>query len=76
MPAVGIVESLQLNAFATGARRNHALVAVSSALAEVMDPRQLDVVLGHEMTHLGRGEMITLGLLKRRSTPSSISLRE
>lgn len=64
MPAVGIFDSLQLNAFATGARRNHALVAVSSALAEMMDPRQLDAVLGHEMTHVVNGDMITLGLLQ------------
>ena len=64
MPAVGIFESQQLNAFATGARRNHALVAVSSALAEVMDPEQLEAVLGHEMTHVANGDMITLGLLQ------------
>ncbi|MHB1869827.1 MAG: protease HtpX [Steroidobacteraceae bacterium] len=64
MPAVGIFESPQLNAFATGARRNHALVAVSSALAEVMDPQQLEAVLGHEMTHVANGDMITLGLLQ------------
>lgn len=64
MPAVGIFESPQLNAFATGARRNHALVAVSSTPAEVMDPQQLEAVLGHEMTHVAHGDMITRGLLQ------------
>lgn len=64
MPEVGIFESPVMNAFATGARRNHALVAVSSALALGMQPEQLDAVLGHEMTHVANGDMITLGLLQ------------
>ncbi len=64
MPEVGIFDSPVMNAFATGARRNHALVAVSSALAGAMDPRQIDAVLGHEMTHVANGDMVTLGLLQ------------
>ncbi len=64
MPQVGIFDSPVMNAFATGARRNHALVAVSSALALAMDPQELDAVLGHEMTHVANGDMVTLGLLQ------------
>ena len=64
MPEVGVFESPVMNAFATGARRQHALVAVSSALAETMTPEELDAVLGHEMTHVANGDMITLALLQ------------
>ncbi len=64
MPEVGVFESPVMNAFATGARRQHALVAVSSALAETMMPEELDAVLGHEMTHVANGDMITLALLQ------------
>ena len=64
MPQVGVFESPVMNAFATGARRHHALVAVSSALGSAMGPAELDAVLGHEMTHVANGDMITLGLLQ------------
>ena len=64
MPQVGVFESPVMNAFATGARRHHALVAVSSALSSAMGPEELDAVLGHEMTHVANGDMITLGLLQ------------
>jgi len=63
-PEVGVFESPVMNAFATGARREHALVAVSSTLAETMTPEELDAVLGHEMTHVANGDMITLALLQ------------
>ena len=64
MPEVGIFDSPTLNAFATGARRNRALVAVSSRLLESMDENEVQAVLGHEMTHVANGDMVTLALLQ------------
>jgi heat shock protein HtpX len=64
MPEVGIFDSPTLNAFATGARRNRALVAVSSGLLENMDSNEVQAVLGHEMTHVANGDMVTLALLQ------------
>ena len=64
MPEVGIFESPEPNAFATGARRNHALVAVSSGLLARMDREQTAAVLGHEITHISNGDMITLTLIQ------------
>lgn len=64
MPEVGIFDSPVMNAFATGPRRHRALVAVSSALAESMSPQELEAVLGHEMSHVANGDMVTLGLLQ------------
>lgn len=64
MPDVGIFDSPVMNAFATGPRRNHALIAVSSSLANSMSPRELEAVLGHEMSHVASGDMVTLGLLQ------------
>ena len=64
MPEVGIFESPAMNAFATGARRNAALVAVSSGLLEGMAPEEVRAVLGHEMTHVANGDMVTLTLLQ------------
>jgi heat shock protein HtpX len=64
MPEVGIFESPDLNAFATGARRNAALVAVSSALLNGMSQREADAVIGHEVTHVANGDMVTLTLIQ------------
>ncbi len=64
MPEVGIFASPAMNAFATGARRDRALVAVSSGLLEGMDRDEVRAVLGHEMTHVANGDMVTLALLQ------------
>ncbi len=64
MPEVGIFNSSQLNAFATGMSRNHALVAVSTGLLEVMGQDEVEAVLGHEVSHVANGDMITMGLLQ------------
>jgi heat shock protein HtpX len=64
MPEVGIFESPQPNAFATGARRDSALVAVSSGLLGSMNQSEIQAVLGHEITHVANGDMVTLALLQ------------
>jgi len=64
MPEVGIFEADEMNAFATGARRNAALVAVSTGLLRSMSRTQIEAVLGHEMTHVANGDMVTLALLQ------------
>jgi heat shock protein HtpX len=64
MPEVGIYQSPELNAFATGPTRSRALVAVSSGLLESMDRGQLEGVLGHELTHVANGDMVTMTLIQ------------
>lgn len=64
MPEVGIFDSPEPNAFATGASRNNALVAVSSGLLQRMSPPEVEAVLGHEMTHVANGDMVTLTLIQ------------
>jgi heat shock protein HtpX len=64
MPEVGIFDAEEMNAFATGARRNAALVAVSSGLLRNMSRTQVEAVLGHEITHVANGDMVTLALLQ------------
>jgi heat shock protein HtpX len=64
MPEVGIFEAEEMNAFATGARRNAALVAVSSGLLRSMPRPQIEAVLGHEITHVANGDMVTMTLLQ------------
>ena len=64
MPEVGIFDSPDMNAFATGARRNAALVAVSSGLLASMARPQAEAVLGHEITHVANGDMVTLTLIQ------------
>jgi heat shock protein HtpX len=64
MPEVGIFESPQPNAFATGARRNSALVAVSSGLLRAMQKNEVEAVLGHEIAHVANGDMVTLTLIQ------------
>jgi heat shock protein HtpX len=64
MPEVGIFESPAPNAFATGASRNSALVAVSTGLLQRMNRQEIEAVLGHEMTHVANGDMVTLTLIQ------------
>jgi heat shock protein HtpX len=63
-PDVGIYESPELNAFATGAFKNSALVAVSSGLLERMNRNEVDGVLAHEIAHVANGDMITMTLIQ------------
>jgi heat shock protein HtpX len=64
MPEVGIFNSPEPNAFATGASRNSALVAVSTGLLQRMSRPEIEAVLGHEMTHVANGDMVTLTLVQ------------
>jgi heat shock protein HtpX len=63
MPEVGIFDGPP-NAFATGWNRNAALVAVSTGLLEIMDAKEVEGVLGHEMSHVKNGDMITMTLMQ------------
>jgi heat shock protein HtpX len=64
MPEVGIFDSPQPNAFATGARRDAALVAVSTGLLRSMNQKEVEAVLGHEVSHVANGDMVTLTLIQ------------
>ena len=64
MPEVAVFDSPDPNAFATGARRNHALVAVSTGLLQRMRREEVEAVLGHEVSHVANGDMITLALIQ------------
>ena len=64
MPEVGIFNSPTPNAFATGANRNNALVAVSSGLLQQMTRDEAEAVVGHEITHVSNGDMVTLTLIQ------------
>ncbi|MCB1134652.1 MAG: protease HtpX [Chlamydiia bacterium] len=64
MPEVGIYSSPEVNAFATGATKSGALVAVSSGLLQRMTKEERDGVLGHELTHVANGDMVTMALLQ------------
>jgi len=64
MPEVGIFQESSPNAFATGARKNSALVAVSTGLLEHMNADEVEAVLGHEMAHVANGDMVTQTLLQ------------
>ncbi len=63
-PEVGIYDSPEWNAFATGPSPERALVAVSSGILEGMPPRALDAVLAHELSHVANGDMVTMTLLQ------------
>jgi len=63
-PEVGIFEAEDPNAFATGAFRDSALVAVSTSLLERMNRQQVEAVLGHEVSHIANGDMVTMTLLQ------------
>lgn len=64
MPEVGVFQAQQANAFATGANRNKALVAVSSGMLNRFDKDEIEAVLGHEIGHVANGDMITLALIQ------------
>jgi heat shock protein HtpX len=64
MPEVGWFDSPSPNAFATGARRDASLVAVSSGLLQRMSKSEVEAVLGHEVSHVANGDMVTLTLIQ------------
>lgn len=64
MPEVGIFDSASPNAFATGWNRNDALVAVSQGLLQSMNKDEVEAVLGHEISHVANGDMVTLTLIQ------------
>jgi len=64
MPEVGVFPSPEPNAFATGMRRDAALVAVSTGLLQNMNADEVEAVLGHEVSHVANGDMVTMGLLQ------------
>ena len=64
MPEVGVYDSPEINAFATGPSRSMSLVAVSSGLLSRMRQYEIEGVLGHEITHIANGDMVTLTLIQ------------
>ena len=64
MPEVAVYDSPEINAFATGANRNNALVAVSTGLLRNMTKDEAEAVLGHEVSHVSNGDMVTLTLIQ------------
>jgi len=64
MPEVGVFQSPDPNAFATGMRRDAALVAVSTGLLQNMSADEVEAVLGHEVSHVANGDMVTMALLQ------------
>ncbi len=64
MPEVAIYDGPEINAFATGANRNNALVAVSTGLLQNMSQDEAEAVLGHEVSHVANGDMVTMALLQ------------
>jgi len=64
MPEVGMFQQHEANAFATGMSKNSALVAVSTGLLETMSADEVEAVLGHEITHVSNGDMVTMALMQ------------
>ncbi|GAB3385586.1 protease HtpX [Lysobacter fragariae] len=64
VPEVAIYEAPEINAFATGANRNNALVAVSTGLLRSMTRDEAEAVLGHEISHVANGDMVTMALIQ------------
>ncbi|QGG48500.1 protease HtpX [Heliorestis convoluta] len=64
MPEVGIYDSPEVNAFATGATKNSSLVAVSTGLLNRMDDAAVEGVLAHEVAHIANGDMVTMALIQ------------
>lgn len=64
MPEVGVYQSPEMNAFATGPSKNNSLVAVSSGLIQQMSDDELDGVLGHEIAHIANGDMVSMALIQ------------
>jgi heat shock protein HtpX len=64
MPQVGIWDSAEVNAFATGPTRSRSLVAVSTGLLRTMRHNEIEGVLGHELAHVANGDMVTMTLIQ------------
>ncbi|MBK8741830.1 MAG: protease HtpX [Betaproteobacteria bacterium] len=64
MPEVGIFDTPEVNAFATGMSRNSSLIAVSSGLLQQMSRQEAEAVIGHEVAHAANGDMVTLALIQ------------
>ena len=64
MPEVAVYDAPDVNAFATGMNKNNALVAVSTGLLRSMTRDEAEAVLGHEVTHVANGDMVTLALIQ------------
>ncbi|MFN0317200.1 MAG: protease HtpX, partial [Burkholderiales bacterium] len=64
MPEVGIFDSPEMNAFATGMSKNSSLIAVSTGLLQQMSRAEAEAVLGHEVAHAANGDMVTLALIQ------------
>ncbi|MBF0209221.1 MAG: M48 family metalloprotease, partial [Oligoflexia bacterium] len=64
MPEVGIYDSPEINAFATGPSSSHALVAVSTGLLQRMNRQEIEGVIGHEVSHISNGDMITMTIVQ------------
>ena len=64
MPEVAIYDAPDMNAFATGMSRDHAMVAVSTGLLSSMRREEIEAVLGHEISHVANGDMVTLALIQ------------
>lgn len=64
MPEVGVYDSPEVNAFATGPTKNRALIAVSTGLLNKMSPEAIEGVLGHEVAHAANGDMVTMALVQ------------
>lgn len=64
MPEVGIYDSPEVNAFATGPTKNRSIIAVSTGLLQKLDRSQVEGVLGHEMSHITNGDMVTMTLVQ------------
>ncbi len=64
MPEVAVYDAPEINAFATGATRNNSLVAVSTGLLRSMNRDEAEAVLGHEMSHVANGDMVTMALIQ------------
>ncbi len=70
MPQVAIYHAPDINAFATGARRDASLVAVSTGLLQNMSPDEAEAVIAHEISHIANGDMVTMTLIQGWLTPS------
>jgi len=64
MPEVGIFQTPDANAFATGMSKNSSLVAVSTGLLQNMSPDEVEAVVGHEISHVANGDMVTMALMQ------------
>ncbi len=64
MPEVGVYQSPEVNAFATGPSRNNSLVAVSTGLLNQMNTEEVEGVLAHEVAHIANGDMVTMALIQ------------